>query len=60
MYAALACIALAVVAFLCATIGMHFPRRGKRVFIFKRLYRQALVVLLMAMLICLLGWSVMR
>ena len=60
LYAALACVALAVAAFLCATIGMLFPRRGKRVFIFKRLYRQALVVLLMAMLICLLGWIVMR
>lgn len=51
---------IALIALFVATIGMLFPRKGKRVFIAKSLYSQAIMLVILAAFVCAFGWSFMR
>ena len=51
---------LALIAILVVTIGMIFSRKGKRVFIAKSIYSQAIMLVLLAVFVSAFGWLFMR
>lgn len=51
---------LAFIAFVIATIGMIFSRKGKRVFIAKSIYTQAIMLVLYSAFVSVFGWLFMR
>lgn len=51
---------IAFISILVATIGMIFPRKGKRVFIAKNIYSQAIMLMLLAAFVGAFGWLFMQ
>lgn len=60
MLVAVMLMSIALIALFIATIGMLFSRKGKRVFISKSLYSQAVMTLLLGGFIGAFGWVFMR